>query len=223
MYDEKLYYLEKLLVDQINNILDTKRTIHHFFDSTLEELLTNIKNHSEESPSLDFTFFPLFSTTPLNDEILKTNTGSGYIDNKIAKTYQLSRDIPLIIDDARKQFLTTMQFNRDYALLKISPPDVQKRSYIYNVKKYRSTLEEDLFEKNFPIYLKVLCETREALNELRKLHIFRWRLKFDPKYKFFLNKRRYIKAKEATYNSIENYFKVAVEKVLSEINELTLK
>lgn len=214
-----MYYLERLLVDQINYLLQSKKTIRHFINTNLETLINDIKSRGEKEFSIDYAFFPLFSVIPINDDIHKINTRSGYIDNKIAKTNQLSREIPQIIKDSRDQFNSTIEINRNLALSKVNPPTTQKNDYIENINNFKKMIEEDLLGQNFSTYLLVLTQTREALNEFRKIGLRKWRLKFDPKYRFFINKKQYGKAKDETFNKIEKYFEQRVQERVSEYEQ----
>jgi len=216
---KKLYFIEKLLVDQINNVLDAKKTIRRFVNIQLKELICHIQENHPNAFSIDYAFFPSFSIIPLSDEIHKINTNSVYIDNKLGKSCLLSKDFPYIIEGAREQFFQTIQLNRDMALKKINPPEIQKASYLHNIKEYKLMIEKDLLNNNFSIYLKVLVEALEAIKELRKVNLRKWRLKFDPKYRFFKNKKQYIEAKKNSYEKIEKYFEKIVKERLREIKK----
>jgi len=222
-YYDNLYYLERLLVDQANTILEAERTIRSFKDTKISELIENIQKNNQNSFSLDYAFFPLFSTMSLGDDIHRISTKSGYIDNKISKLYQISRDIPYIINDVGRQFASMIQLNKDIVLNQKNPPQLQKDQYIDNLKGYKLMLEEYLLDKNFPIYFKVIFQAREAINELRRIGLWKWRLKFDPRYHFFKSKKQYLKAQESLYENIENYFKKNVEEKLLEIENLKAK
>jgi hypothetical protein len=217
---EYLYYLEKLLVDQINMINDVKRTIEFFISKRLVELIDNIKANASEAYSLDQAFFPLFSVRALSNEIHSNTTGSVYIDNKVMESYKFSKDIPFMVDDLRQQFTQLLQTNREIGIRKLNPPSIQRQSYIENIEEFRKAVRRDMLEKNIPIYLKKLVETRVALNELSRIGLRTWRLRFDPKYRFYWRKRDFEEARNRSFDNIENFFKARVKYELGKINSM---
>ncbi len=219
-YINNLYFLEKILVDQINDTLEIEKNITDFIDKRLNKLVENIKNNDSNTFSIDFAFFPLFPVTQLSEQIYKINTKSGYIENKLAKSFQLSRNMPYIINDLKRQFESTIDLNRELSLKKINSPQVQKEMYLNNINDYITLLKRDMLGINISVYLRSLVQTREALDELRKIGLFKWRLRFDPKYSFFKNKELYLKAKEDSFNNIEEYFRSRVEENLKNIRNI---
>ncbi|MDA1317012.1 MAG: hypothetical protein O3B87_03230 [bacterium] len=215
-YYDNLYYLERLIVDQANNVLEAESTIRVFSEVKIKLLIQNIKENNQNSYSGDAEFFPLFSMVSLPDSILNVSTKSGYIDNKIGKLFQLSRDMPHIINDLRKQFSYTIEGNREMVILGKNSPRVQKDQYTKNLENYQLMLEEQL-EKSFPVFLKVLFQTREALNNLRKIGLQRWRIKFDPRFQFFISNEKYLNAQEMTFERIDRFFEKSVISQLDKI------
>jgi len=217
---DNLYFLEKILVDQINDTIEMKKNITDFIDKKITELIKNINENDPNIFSIDYTFFPLFPVTQLSEQIYKINTQSGYIENRLAKSFQLSRNMPHIIKDLKRQFENTIELNRNLALNKINPPNIQKTSYLYNINSYAEMLRKDMLNTNIPVYLKSLVQAREALDELRKIGLRKWRIKFDPRYRFFMTQKMYLTAKENSYDKIEVYFKERVESRLKEIQKI---
>lgn len=216
-YVDELYFLEKILVDQINNVIEMKKNIIFFRDNQLNKLVENIKNNKSDKFSIDYTYFPLFYVSPLSSKIYNINTKSYYIENKLSKALQLSRDMPHIIKDLKRQLEDTIELNKDLALNKVNPPDVQKDNYIQNINNYKEILERQMLDVNIPIYLKLLIKTREAINELRRIGLKKWQIKFDPKYRFFINKKTYNEAREHSYDKMEKYFDDIANKIFKEL------
>lgn len=214
---EKLYYLERVLVYHINDLLSNRKTILKFIEWNLTATINDVKNLDDSSYSLHTTFLPLFSTISINSEILKINTNSTYLDNKISHIYNLSQDIPKIIEDSRKQFESTIENNKIYVLSKISNPKELREMYIINLENFKINLLDNLIWKNLSIYLKVLVQTHEALKYFRELWYLKWNIKFHPKFKFFKNKKLYYESLEYTYNNIEEDLKDRTDKILNSI------
>lgn len=215
---DNLYYLERLLVDQINNVLDADKTIRNFIDTKINDLIENVKKNNTNSFSADSAFFPLFSTIPLNNDIHKTSTNSGYIDNKIAKSHQLSNDMPWMIEDMRKQFSSTIELNKEIAFKKLNPPETQKEEFVQNLIRYKEVLIRDILETNFPVFIKVLTQTLVAIIEFKKMGKLKWRLKFDPRYRFFISKNKYLESRKTLFDEIEEHFKIPVKEKMAEFN-----
>ncbi len=215
---EYLYYLERLLVDQINTIIDVRNTIEAFINERLEKITTSIKSSTGSSAySVDFAFFPMFSIRSLNDGIHIKTTASNYIDNKIGQAYKLSNDMPFIFDDLRRQFSQTTEMNKEISFNKLNSPDAQRDFHLTNLNEFKEIVKRDILNKNIPLYLKHLMEARVSLNELSRIGILRWRLRFDPRFQFFLRGKDYQRAKDEVYDKIESFFEKKVQKSLTEL------
>ncbi len=216
-YKEGVYYLERLLVDQLNSSYEAKNTLQLFIDNKLTELLQNISTNPLTAYSIDAAFFPLFPVRPISEEIHKITTKSNYVDNKIARAYKISYELAHAMDDARRQFDYTIKTSREIAINRLNPPEVQKKQYYTNVLLYKKFLHEDFLTKNFPIYTKMLAEARVPLSKLREIGIKSWNKKFNPKFKFYLRKKDYEKAKKEIYEKMDEYFTPKVKGLINEI------
>jgi hypothetical protein len=67
------------------------------------------------------------------------------------------------------------------------------------------------------VYLKKLVETLVAVKEKTTSPYMLWKLKFDPRWKFYYRKEDFIKAKNETMETMDAYFKSAVDKQIEEI------
>jgi len=216
---EYLYYLERVLVDQINMINDADQTIRTFLEEKLGELLNNIQSNPSEVYSVDQAFFPMFSLRSLGEEVHLRTTKSSYVDNKIGQSYKLSKDMPLIADDLRRQFSQAIEINKEISFSKSNAPGPQRKMYISNIESFREAVTRDMLEKNIPIYIKTLVETRVALNSLAKMGLRKWRWQFDPRFRFFITQKAYKEAAASNYEKMSAYFVAEVEKQLLEIRQ----
>lgn len=217
---ESLYYLERLLVDQINMVQEVKRAIQDFINNGLNQLRVNIRGNPQTAYSIDHAFFPSFSVRPINENIHSINTGSGYLDNKIGKSYMISKDFPFMVDDIRQQFFHTIQLNKDISFNRLNPPEVQKKGYLDNIDAFQGMVQRDMIGKDIPIYLKTLVQTRVALNKFRKIGSIRWYIKFDVRFRFFWTPQAYEETKINNYENMEKYFEKEVDEDLEKISQM---
>lgn len=216
---DNLYYLERILTDQINLIVDIKRTINDFIPR-IDNLINAINSNPDTAYSADNVFFPLFSSRSLPDEINKIKSGSGYIDNKINRDYHMSKDLPHMINDLRLQLEKTIEKNDKIAFEKLNPPKEQKDQFRRNITEYKLLINRDILGKNIPLYLTTLSETIVAVRELRKIGIIRWKLRFDPKYNFFVNKNKYLENINLLHDNMDKFFKKDTEILLEKIENM---
>ena len=215
---EGLYYLERILVNSINSLIDTHSTVVDFLEGNIEKTIENIQeNMRNHAHSVDFTFFPLFEARLIDENLLKIKTGSGYIDNKIADVFRFSKDFFWIMEDVRRQFENSTKIQYELALTNVNPTDVQGEQYIRNLKSFKEFVERDVLNKNIKNYIKVLMEARIAVIKLRKIGLLRWKIRFS---KFWILIKKIKKSDRAFYDVIEEFFE---DKVSEELKELDLK
>lgn len=214
-----LYYLQRLIIDQINSLIDIRQTTIDFIDNKLDVLVKNIDENGKLVYSVDGIFFPLFSARSLPDDVNHISSGSGYIDNKIAKIYALSKDLPQIIDDLRNQLKDTLDRNEKIVFGRLNVAEVQKSQYKANILEYKKVIVRDLLGINIPIYLRKLVETIVAVEEKTRKSTIRWKLTFDPFFKYYNKKSDYIKARENFMDNMDLYFKTQTDRQLREIEE----
>lgn len=215
-----LYYLQRIIVDQINAVVEIQDTATKFLDLRLSTLLNNIESSASDAYSVDGAFFPLFSVRSITDDVNSRSSGSGYIDNKVAKIYAMSKDMPHIIDDIRMQLRDTLERNEKIAFGKMNSAKIQKEQYKMNIKEYAKMVREDLLNKSTPIYLRKLAETLVAVELKSNLTNIRWKIRFDPAWKFYFFRTRYLKARSEIMEEMDAYFKIATEEKLKELDKL---
>lgn len=216
---QDLYYLHRIIADQINNLMDIRDTIKKFVEEKLHYLIDTPRLEKETQYSVDIAFFPLFSAHPLSDDIHTRSTGSAYVDNKLARAYKTSKDLPHVIDDLRQQFKETLNFNKEISFNKLNPAGEQRNNYLGHLKEYRKVLRSEMLEQNIPTFLKILTEALVSISELREVGLLRWKLKFDTRYRFYLNKSKQKIASEKTFEEIEKYFESKVSEQLKNLDK----
>ncbi len=215
---DDIYFIHKCIVDQVNTLLETKRTLSLFVDDKLTKFLLDEEKETDNAYLVDMAFFPLFSTRPLVEEFQKKTTGSGFIDNKILRAYAVSQDLPHIIDDIRKQFDSILNLNKEMVFGKFNTPSIQRASYLKHLVNYKETTVNQMINTNIPIFLKLLTECLVAIEDLRDRGILKWKLKFDSKFHFYWNKKSFEDDRNKTFDRIENYFLPIVKERLRKID-----
>ncbi|HTK33180.1 MAG TPA: hypothetical protein VL335_01385 [Candidatus Paceibacterota bacterium] len=176
-YYNQLYGIDRMIIDQINLIGEMRNTISTFLDKKIPELISNINAEKTGAYYVGPAFIPLFSIRPLTDNLSEITTKSGYVDNKLAHCYKLSKDIPFIIDDVRRQFDYTLEINEKLSLAKLNSAEVQKQSYVDQLNEFSKVMKKEILETNIPIYLRLLAKTSVAVTQLRQDGILRWRFR----------------------------------------------
>lgn len=220
---ENLLYLEKILVHQINNLIDIRRTIEEFLNTKLTKLISYIEESTKNnSYSNDYTFYPQFYTNSLQENILKINSGSGYLDNKFNQLIMMSKDFNLGIEDSKRQFDKTLEIQKDMTNNKCNSPIVQNNTYKNNIKEFQTIMFDNIINKNVEIYLKKLIEAKTVTEIIRTKGFVFWKLKFkyNTTFKYFKNKKNYRKYKEEVYNRIDSYIELKVKNELEKIKKL---
>lgn len=215
-----LYYLHRLIVDQINLLAEVEDTARKFLDDKLNALLDNIDKDPVSAYSVPTCFFPLFSVRSLPDDVNKKSSGSGYVDNKVAKVYALSEDFPHIINDIRSQLEHTLEQNEKMAFGKLNSSAAQREELKRNVQGYKEMIEEDLLGKSIPLYFQILAETLVSIKEKESRSSLSWKIKFDPRWKLYTKKKEYLKARECLVSNMDTYFEPMAKDKLKEINKM---
>ena len=219
---ENLLYLEKIIVSNINNVLDIEVTIKKFLDNQLKTLEGNVRKHLASNPysySADMAFFPLFATNLIEENYLKVSSRSSFLDNKLLQVFKMSKDFAHSIEDFRLQFKETLQSNKDMILNKSNPPLIQNTMYLTNLEAFKEAVERDLLNGNVKTYLNLLTRTYVALMEINRLGIYCWRYKFSPSFRYFKNYKELKEFKKGMFERVEDYIKPIVEEKLKNFSE----
>lgn len=202
-----LYFIHTSIEEQINLTIEMEDTLIKFKKNKIQTLLTNIDNNPASAWSVERIFLPKFSSRPLSEKVIGDSTGSGYVDTKLGIIYRMSRDFPVIIEDLHDQLEYTFRINESIAFGKMNNPELQKKQFKKNIKEYDNSLESDMLNKNIPLYLIRLSETIVAHDERIKIGSIGWKLKFDLRFRFYLNKSRFETAKLKQIENMDAYFK----------------
>ena len=208
---EDLYYLEKLLIYDINAVIENHRTIKYFIEKRLTELISRINQATREGKyGVHTAFFPLFSH-PADENLFNINTGSSYLDNKLLQISGMTKDFSFAIDDLRNQFSSTVALNYKIAFDKLNAPVPQNNEYKRNIEGFIKIIKNVLFEKNEKTYMRVLVNALVAVNTIMDMGIIRWRFKFSPSFKFFRNKQNLEKFRGEVFDRIDQFLEEKID------------
>jgi hypothetical protein len=211
-----LLYLEKMVVSNMNNVLDIEIIISEFITKKLLTLEKNIPQRtSGNSYSIDAAFFPQFAGHISDENYLKTTSKSGFLDNKLLYIYKMSENFTHSLNDFRGQFQQTIQSNTEMAIAKINPMKIQNEMYLRNIQSFRNAVQDELLNNNIPVYLKLLTTAYVTLSEINKRGIRSWRLKFSPSFKYFKTNNQLKEYKDSAFERIEAYIEPLVEDQLT--------
>lgn len=207
-----LALVEKSLVLSINSVLSAERTIKEFVDVSLPQTILNIDEKTEsKNYSLDVSYFPTVYIHVLGEEIIKLNTGSGYIDERLLQLQMLSRELVTSIHDMRSQFYDAVAIYRTLGLNKSNPEAVHNEEYKNALIAFNSYAKEVLLEKNIKVFLGVLGKAHVALLEYMRIGHTRWHFRFSPSLKYFRDYKALRKHKEEAHTRVNQYLFVKVQ------------
>ncbi len=206
-HKEDILLLEKTLVQQINNILDVEDAIKKFLSKRLDFLIQSIdKDTAASKYSANLAFYPLFAINSLTENIYKIKVESGYIHNKLSHLFRISQDIKLSIEDSRRQFENTLQRNDVIAFNKLNSPEIQNNVHKENIKNFKEMVNDNLLNKNIPIFLKQLIHTTAALRVMADLGLYGWKRKFQSRsFRYFRTYKEFREYKLHAIERIESY------------------
>ena len=228
-HKDYLELLEKVHVLAINNLADIDEMIIKFRDGNLQKQSDEVGRASAKTHFVGKTFFPLTSTYVFPDEIAKHTTRSNYIDNLVLKAAARSKDLPLMMQDARAQFMELYEIHRQLMQIKQASPDMINininEGLHENLKGYKEFLNDEWRTKNLPTYLHILVEARTALTIYRKLGAFtgwiRWRRRWAPvSFKYFRRRSDIKDWRESARERIEKFLQPKVEEEYAKICKL---
>lgn len=215
---ENLYSLEKDTLYCINKLLGLRNAISDFSNKGLNDLLRNIQLRNQQNKySIDTAFFPLLNVQMQKENAIKLSTGSGYLDTKLLQTHLMAGDIERVIEDLRWQFIDTIKVNREIAIKKLNSQAVQTNDYHRNLTNFKNMLETDFIETNVNTYMRTLTKALAGVETYAKLGRFRWRLIFEPSFKYYKNYPSLQKYKREIHDYIDNYLEKIVDKKITEI------
>jgi len=219
-YYNHLDYLERELLAQIYILTSIRDDIRSFIDTKISKIIIHTTEKTGEQYSIDNGFFPLFACPSMNNDINKISINIPYIDSKLSHVFLLSKNMPFIVDDMRKQFYSIMTLNKEIAFNKFYEATVQRNSYIFNLRRYIEVLENDMLRVNIPNALRAVVETKTALSELKRIHLTGWFFKVKLICYYRAVENKFSQTKKESYDITKEYFEASVDKQLLKIDEI---
>ena len=214
---DNLYLLEKIFVININSTVKTYRNIKVFINEKLSQTINNVDELNKKGVyAISTAFFPRFSIHIVDERFMDMRTGSDYLEDRLLQVIEISKDFALSIDSLREQFEFTVKQQYDMASNKLNSQQAQNMQYKELLQEFGRVVEHDTKE-NIKTYLKLLVYARLTANTIRKLGIFRWRLKFRHSFRPFKNNEAYREYKNNKFDFIDSFIKDKVDKEIHTI------
>ena len=213
---EHLTLIGNTLLLAINNLEDTDRTILHFINGNLKSHIQDVNTTEPGDIHGGRTFFPLMFSFQMPSQVIEHSTGSGYLDTQILQAYLKSKDVDLILEDARKQFEQTYVMQESLIQKKLQKDSHIKtdpnKVLLENLNHYKNFIEDAWGNKNLPLYLRNLITAYVTLIEFRKMGRLRWQRKFTPiSFKYFRNKKAIEDFKKNGVKRVETYLEDKID------------
>lgn len=209
---ERLIFLNKLIAINLLTVADTYRTINKFLDDKLKKLVTKAEEYKDSDEYFVGTIFiPLFLVEPIEISSSNLNTGSSYVDSKIIQVIKTSRDFSSNIEDARRQFSTTLEHHRELALMKRVPAQKLNQQFKRDLENYSKFTREEILENNIPIYIEQLTLAQVSLNEYAQKGFYRWHNMFKPNFKYFKSMKQMRIHEKNVHERIDSHLKTKFE------------
>lgn len=204
---EHLMLLQKMLVNAVNNVEDTKRTIEMFRDKKLNVLIKNIDLRTKQnSYSIDTIFFPLLHSETISERVLDVTIQSSYLQNKIVRLVPMSKDFAVTIDDARRQFDSVIDMHKQMLFQKMNPlVGVHNESYKQSMIGFRKFITDEFLNTNLRIYSNHLMISLMAVKLMTQWGFWRWRLIFSPHFCYFISRESLNHWHKNAYDCVEKY------------------
>lgn len=221
---ENQFLLSRSIEANLIIVGDTHAMLKRFIEEKLDKLIGEVSRLWDSNDYFIGTcFFPLFSVNPLETLPSQINTGSEFVDLSCMIAIKRSKDFASTIDDLRQQFYFIVQNHRELSLNRASSPRQLNLQYKSQLESFKTTLQADVFNHNIPHYLKELIWAQTGLHNLKKTWLWWWRLKFNPSFKFFLNKKEIEEYNKGTHERIISSLQKVFDKRLHEVQSEIFK
>lgn len=205
---EYFFLLEKNLVTTINNLADVDRMLHTFQNKQLRRFKERIEEDDGAGRlSVGQAFVPLSWTFTFDKELFKESTGSSYLENLVMQVVSTSQEMPILLQDVSRQFDRTLNLNTQIGLMKLNSPTAHNQILRDNIREFENFLIMQTFGNNIPIYLRMLVQTKVALQTRMKMGLSGWKRTFNFKGPFSTE----------TSQKMNDYFKSEVDKQITEL------
>ncbi len=208
---DHLVKVYKMILLATTNALEVADSMDDFRNIRLTSILNFINlDRANERPSLGEAFFPPLARTPLGDAILEKHCGSDYVETQLIFALTTSKNFALLIDDAQKKFESLIQMQTTFVLQKYADHELLNNTFEMKTQLYRTYLK-DYFFVNLQIYLKILAKTRVTTRVFMRLGGFRWRLLFEPNFRYFIGRKTMMAYTERTFKKIDLYLEKDIQ------------
>lgn len=175
-----LLFLEKNIVQAIHNLADIDGMLHMFVETSLARYITNVGiDDANGQYSVGQVFVPLTPTFVIDKELLRDSTNSQYLESAIMSAIDLSQNIPVQMADINRQFDRTITLNTQLGLTKLNNPAKHNSVLLMNLAEFQEFLKGQVFDNNFPIYLRSLVKALIVLNHMQKVGLKGWTKQFS--------------------------------------------
>lgn len=207
---EYFFLLEKNLITAINNLSDIDRMLHTFQNVQLKRFKEQLKEDNRAGrQSVGQAFVPLSWTFTFDKDLFKESTGSSYLENLVMQVVSTSQEMPILLQDVSRQFDRTLTLNTQIGLMKLNSPDAHNKILQENIEEFENFLVSQTFGNNIPVYLRMLVQTKVALQTRMEMGLTKWKETFNFKGTF----------SSETSQNMTNYFKQEVDEQIKKLQK----
>lgn len=212
-YKKLLALIERHLTWAINNLASIDRMLHRFVKDKLPEYIKNVgDDDGNKRYSVGQIFLPLTPTFVLGKELLEESTGSLYLENSLMQVIAISQNLPTMMADLHRQFDRTISFSTQLGLMKVNTPSQHNAGLLENLEEFRKFLQQEIFDNNFPVYLRALAKARVAISKMQELGMEKWRETYNiattytPEQRYQMMEARFKDEINAEIESVKSAF-----------------
>ena len=182
-YVQHLQYMNRELVQYINNLVNIKKDLLKFYKSILEEVVPDIRSHTPNEYFHYSVSFVLFYKDPLNTKIKDLSTKSNYLDTFMIKVYGDSANFSKFIDNTKDRFENIIKRNDRICELIQCQPERQKELFADLLEQHSEKAIEAI-ESNIQIILKDFIMSQKGIEELCNIGIKKWNKRFGKEFPY---------------------------------------
>lgn len=178
---DHLHLLHRSIGAALGNLRDIDLTMHDFSEVRIPKLISSIdKDIKNAHPVVCYAFVPLTGVFELSPELLRTPSGSGYVDVQTISLLNSSEALPRIVDDINRQFEATISMNNQIALSGINTnPLTQSLSFRTSILTFKNQVLDTDLQSTVRSYARELIKAQIAVSMVKRdFGVWRWKLKF---------------------------------------------
>jgi hypothetical protein len=177
---KNLQLIEKHLTWAINSLADIDAMLHNFYEIKLRVYKERVEVDDQAGRySVGQAFIPLTPTFILDEELLKTTTGSMYVENCLMLAISTSKNMPTLMTDLDRQFDRTLVTNFQVGLAKVNSAVAHNIILKENLREFEESLLSQAFEHNFPVYLRILVKALVAVKAIQEMGMEKWQATYN--------------------------------------------